>query len=148
MQVKKAVIPAAGYGTRMLPLTKALPKEFVPIVDKPSIQFLVEEAAASGIEDVLIIVSRGKELIESHFDRCPELETKLEKGGKAKQLELSLIHISFAEVYVNDAFGTSHRAHASTAGVTKYLPAVCGYLLQKEIDVMGGALDNLSLIHI
>ncbi len=99
MQVKKAVIPAAGYGTRMLPLTKALPKEFVPIVDKPSIQFLVEEAAASGIEDVLIIVSRGKELIESHFDRCPELEAKLEKGGKAKQLEQILGIAGLANVF-------------------------------------------------
>ena len=99
MQVKKAVIPAAGYGTRMLPLTKALPKEFVPIVDKPSIQFLVEEAAASGIEDVLIIVSRGKELIESHFDRCPELETKLEKGGKAKQLEQILGIAGLANIF-------------------------------------------------
>lgn len=99
MQIKKAVIPAAGYGTRMLPLTKALPKEFIPIVDKPSIQFLVEEAAASGVEDVLIIVSRGKELIESHFDRCPELEERLRLGGKSKQFEQILGIADIANVF-------------------------------------------------
>ena len=86
-KITKAVIPAAGYGTRMLPLTKALPKEMVPIVDKPSIQYIAEEAVASGITDILIIVSRGKELIENHFDRLPELEDKLAKGGKNKELE-------------------------------------------------------------
>ncbi len=86
-KVTKAVIPAAGYGTRMLPLTKALPKEMVPIVDKPSIQYIAEEAVASGITDILIIVSRGKELIENHFDRLPELESNLAKKGKDKELE-------------------------------------------------------------
>lgn len=86
-RVTKAVIPAAGYGTRMLPLTKALPKEMVPIVDKPSIQYIAEEAVASGITDILIIVSRGKELIENHFDRLPELENNLASKGKNKELE-------------------------------------------------------------
>ncbi len=86
-KVTKAVIPAAGYGTRMLPLTKALPKEMVPIVDKPSIQYIAEEAVASGITDILIIVSRGKELIENHFDRLPELENNLAQKGKNKELE-------------------------------------------------------------
>ncbi len=86
-KVTKAVIPAAGYGTRMLPLTKALPKEMVPIVDKPSIQYIAEEAVASGITDILIIVSRGKELIENHFDRLPELENNLASKGKNKELE-------------------------------------------------------------
>lgn len=87
MKITKAVIPAAGYGTRMLPLTKALPKEMVPIVDKPSIQLIAEEAAASGITDILVIVSRGKELIENHFDRSPELEQKLAASGKSRELE-------------------------------------------------------------
>lgn len=87
MKITKAVIPAAGYGTRMLPLTKALPKEMVPIVDKPSIQLIAEEAAASGITDILVIVSRGKELIENHFDRSPELEQKLSASGKSRELE-------------------------------------------------------------
>ncbi len=81
-KVKKAVIPAAGLGTRVLPATKAMPKEMLPIVDKPAIQYIVEEAAASGIEDILIITNRGKGLLEDHFDRAPELEDRLEKSGK------------------------------------------------------------------
>ena len=84
MKIKKAVIPAAGLGTRVLPATKAIPKEMFPIVDKPAIQYIVEEAARSGIEDILIITSRGKSEIEDHFDRCPELEAKLKAGGLAK----------------------------------------------------------------
>lgn len=111
----------------MLPLTKALPKEFVPIVDKPSIQFLVEEAAASGIEDVLIIVSRGKELIESHFDRCPELEAKLEKGGKAKQLEQILGIAGLANVFFirqPEMRGTA-RPSASPAPLPATSPSPC-----------------------
>lgn len=82
MKVKKAVIPAAGLGTRVLPITKALPKEMLPIVDKPSIQYIVEEAVKSGIEDILIIIGRGKTIIEDHFDRAPELEERLKKSGK------------------------------------------------------------------
>lgn len=77
MRIKKAVIPAAGLGTRVLPATKSMPKEMLPIVDKPAIQYIVEEAVNSGIEDILIIVSRGKTTIEDHFDRSPELESKL-----------------------------------------------------------------------
>ncbi len=84
MKIKKAVILAAGLGTRMLPATKAIPKELIPIVDKPALQYLVEEVKAAGIEDILIVISRGKTLIEDHFDRAPELEERLEKGGAAK----------------------------------------------------------------
>ena len=73
-KIRKAVIPAAGLGTRVLPATKAMPKEMLPIVDKPAIQYIVEEAAASGITDILIITNRGKGLLEDHFDRAPELE--------------------------------------------------------------------------
>ena len=80
--VKKAVIPAAGLGTRVLPASKAIPKEMLPIVDKPAIQYIVEEAVASGIEEILIIVSRGKESIADHFDRNLELETKLLQAKK------------------------------------------------------------------
>lgn len=84
MKIKKAVIPAAGLGTRVLPATKALPKEMLPIVDKPAIQYIVEEAVRSGIEDILIITSRGKSVIEDHFDRMPELEDRLLKSGKTE----------------------------------------------------------------
>lgn len=85
MKIKKAIIPAAGLGTRVLPATKAIPKEMFPIVDKPAIQYIVEEAAKSGIEDIMIITSRGKSEMEDHFDRNPELESKLKAGGDAKK---------------------------------------------------------------
>lgn len=86
MKIKKAVIPAAGLGTRVLPITKAMPKEMLPIVDKPSIQYIVEEAVAAGIEDILIILSRGKSVVEDHFDRSPELEARLAATGKEEAL--------------------------------------------------------------
>ncbi|HYG58857.1 MAG TPA: UTP--glucose-1-phosphate uridylyltransferase GalU [Symbiobacteriaceae bacterium] len=81
MRVRKAVIPAAGWGTRFLPATKAQPKEMLPLVDKPIIQYVVEEAIASGIEDILIITGRGKRAIEDHFDRSVELETVLTRSN-------------------------------------------------------------------
>ena len=81
-RVRKAVIPAAGLGTRFLPATKAQPKEMLPLVDKPIIQYVVEEAIASGIDDILIITGRGKRAIEDHFDRAFELEDALERTGK------------------------------------------------------------------
>lgn len=82
MKITKAVIPAAGLGTRVLPATKNMPKEMFPIVDKPTIQYIVEEAVNAGITDILIITNRGKGLIEDHFDASPELEANLEKSGK------------------------------------------------------------------
>lgn len=82
MTVRKAVIPAAGFGTRFLPATKAQPKEMLPLVDTPIIQYVVEEAIASGIEDILIITGRGKRAIEDHFDRSIELETFLERSHR------------------------------------------------------------------
>jgi UTP--glucose-1-phosphate uridylyltransferase len=84
--VKKAVIPAAGLGTRFLPATKAQPKEMLALVDKPAIQYVVEEAVAAGITDILIITGRGKRSLEDHFDRSFELEYHLEKGGKTEEL--------------------------------------------------------------
>ena len=87
MQIKKAVIPAAGLGTRVLPASKAIPKEMLPIVDKPAIQYIVEEAVASGIEDILIITSRGKSAIEDHFDRMPALEDTLRSNDKEDMLK-------------------------------------------------------------
>ena len=86
-KIRKAVIPAAGLGTRVLPATKAMPKEMLPIVDKPAIQYIVEEAVAAGIEEILIITGRGKGIMEDHFDRAPELEAGLAKPGKEKMLE-------------------------------------------------------------
>lgn len=87
MKLRKAIIPAAGLGTRFLPATKAQPKEMLPIVDKPTIQYIIEEAIASGIEDILIISGRGKRAIEDHFDKSFELEETLHKKGKKAELE-------------------------------------------------------------
>ncbi|MFC0212700.1 UTP--glucose-1-phosphate uridylyltransferase GalU [Paenibacillus chartarius] len=82
MKIRKAIIPAAGLGTRFLPATKAMPKEMLPIIDKPTIQFIVEEAVASGIEDIIVVTGKGKRAIEDHFDAAPELESHLEEKGK------------------------------------------------------------------
>lgn len=86
MNVRKAIIPAAGLGTRFLPATKAQPKEMLPIVDKPTIQYIIEEAVASGIEDIIIVTGRNKRSIEDHFDRSIELELELEKHDKQELL--------------------------------------------------------------
>lgn len=88
MKIKKAIIPAAGLGTRFLPATKAQPKEMLPIVDKPTIQYIVEEAIASGIESILIITGRSKRAIEDHFDKSYELEDQLRKKGQFELLNL------------------------------------------------------------
>ena len=88
MKVRKAIIPAAGLGTRFLPATKAQPKEMLPIVDKPTIQYIIEEAVASGIEEILIITGRNKKCIEDHFDKSVELEMELEKNNKTELLDL------------------------------------------------------------
>ena len=89
MKVRKAVIPAAGLGTRFLPATKAMPKEMLPIVDKPTIQFIVEEAKKSGIEDILLVTGKNKRAIENHFDSNPELEQDLKDTGKVELLKLT-----------------------------------------------------------
>ncbi|WP_058308627.1 UTP--glucose-1-phosphate uridylyltransferase GalU [Gracilibacillus massiliensis] len=86
-KVRKAIIPAAGLGTRFLPATKAMPKEMLPIVDKPTIQYIIEEAVASGIEDIIIVTGKGKRAIEDHFDNNFELEDNLLKKGKYELLE-------------------------------------------------------------
>ena len=86
-KVRKAIIPAAGYGTRFLPATKALPKEMLPIIDTPTIQYIVEEAVKAGIEDIIIVTGKQKRAIEDHFDRNVELEVELENKGKLEMLE-------------------------------------------------------------
>ena len=87
-KIRKAIIPAAGLGTRFLPATKAQPKEMLPIVDKPTLQYIIEECVASGIEEILIITGRNKKSIEDHFDRSVELEMELEKSGKEEMLKM------------------------------------------------------------
>lgn len=87
-KVRKAIIPAAGLGTRFLPATKAQPKEMLPIVDKPTIQYIIEEAVASGIEDIIVVTGRNKRSIEDHFDRSIELELELSRSGKEETLQM------------------------------------------------------------
>lgn len=98
MRVKKAIIPAAGLGTRFLPATKAMPKEMLPIVDKPTIQYIVEEAIASGIEDIIIVTGKHKRSIEDHFDHAFELEDTLMKKGKMDMLD-SVLQTSNVEIH-------------------------------------------------
>lgn len=87
MKVKKAVVLAAGLGTRVLPATKAMPKEMLTIVDKPAIQYIIEEVTKAGIEDILVVLSRGKSIVQDHFDRSPELERALQNSGKDEMYE-------------------------------------------------------------
>jgi UTP--glucose-1-phosphate uridylyltransferase len=99
-RVRKAVLPAAGLGTRFLPATKAQPKEMLPVVDKPLIQYVVEECVAAGIENIIIVTGRGKNAIEDHFDSAPELERFLEEKGKSELAELvrrisNMVHFSY-----------------------------------------------------
>ena len=109
-KIRKAVIPAAGLGTRILPASKATPKEMLPIVDKPAIQYIVEEAVAAGIEEILIITNRGKGVIEDHFDHSIELEYALKNSKKNEQLEqverlANLANISFIRQGVTGGLG-------------------------------------------
>lgn len=111
MKVRKAVFPAAGLGTRFLPVTKAIPKEMLPLVDKPLIQYCVEEAIASGIEDVIIITGRGKTAIEDHFDVSKELEALLKENGKTALLKMvrdisNLVRFSYTRQ--KEALGLGH----------------------------------------
>ena len=99
MKVRKAVIPAAGLGTRFLPATKAQPKEMLPIVDKPTIQYIVEEAVAAGIEDIIIISGRGKRAVEDHFDKSYELENMLKQKNKMAMLEVVENISKLANIY-------------------------------------------------
>ena len=99
MKIRKAIIPAAGLGTRVLPFSKACPKEMLPIVDKPAIQYIVEEAVKAGIEDILIITNRGKGIIEDHFDYSVEIENMLEKRGNTAVLEEVKKPAELANIY-------------------------------------------------
>jgi len=112
MKVKKAVIPAAGLGTRMLPATKTVPKEMLPLVDKPAIQYIIEEAVNSGIEDILIITNRSKTAIDDFFDYSPELEDALSRAGKFDELEKVRRIADMAEFYFVRQKETKGLGHA------------------------------------
>ena len=116
MTVKKAIIPAAGLGTRFLPATKAQPKEMLPIVDKPTLQYIIEEAIESGIEEILIITGRNKKSIEDHFDKSVELELELEQKGKKEMLEMvrdisNMVNIHY--IRQKEPKGLGHAIHCA-----------------------------------
>lgn len=116
MKVRKAIIPAAGLGTRFLPATKAQPKEMLPIVDKPTIQYIIEEAVASGIEDIIIITGRSKRAIEDHFDKAYELENELLKSKKHDLIKLVQDISNLANIYYvrqKEALGLGHAIHCA-----------------------------------
>ena len=115
-KIRKAIIPAAGLGTRFLPATNAQPKEMLPIVDKPTLQYIIEECVASGIEEILIITGRNKKSIEDHFDKSVELELELEKSGKEEMLKMvrditDMINIHF--IRQKEPKGLGHAIHCA-----------------------------------
>ena len=111
MHIRKAVLPVAGLGTRVLPASKVVPKEMLPLVDKPTLQYIVEEAVAAGVEEIIFVTSRSKRSIEDHFDVFPELEEVLQRKGKRKELE-ELRHVqsmaTYASVRQPEARGLGH----------------------------------------
>ena len=116
MKVKKAIIPAAGLGTRFLPATKAQPKEMLPIVDKPTIQYIIEEAVASGIEEILIITGKSKRAIEDHFDKSIELEMQLKESGKDELLKIVEDISNLADIHYirqKEPKGLGHAIHCA-----------------------------------
>lgn len=115
-KIRKAIIPAAGLGTRFLPATKAQPKEMLPIVDKPTIQYIIEEAIDSGIEEILIITGRNKKCIEDHFDKSVELEMELEKNNKKEMLEMVKNISNMADIHFirqKEPKGLGHAVHCA-----------------------------------
>lgn len=138
--VRKAVIPAAGWGTRLLPATKAQPKEMLPLIDKPAIQYVVEEATGAGIDDILVITGRGKSSIEDHFDRAPELEASLERSGKIEPLAAVRAPTELAQVHSvrqGEALGLGHAVSMARAHVGDEAFAV---LLPDDIMVEGSTV--------
>jgi len=138
--ITKAVIPAAGFGTRFLPATKASPKEMLPIVDTPVIQYVVEEAVASGITDILMVIGKGKRTLEEHFDRSFELELELEAKGKLKELEkiraisrLANIHFVWQREMLG--LGDAIRCARHHVGNTAFAVLLGDTLMQSQTDV-------------
>src|SRR5512146_2427363 len=120
-KIRKAVFPVAGLGTRFLPATKASPKEMLPIVDKPLIQYAVEEAVHAGVEVLVFVTSRTKRAIEDHFDSAPELETELERRGRKAELQMlrDIVpkHVSCVYIRQAEALGLGHAVLCAEAAV-------------------------------
>ncbi|MCT2535116.1 UTP--glucose-1-phosphate uridylyltransferase GalU [Aquibacillus koreensis] len=146
MKVRKAIIPAAGLGTRFLPATKAQPKEMLPIVDKPTIQYIVEEAVASGIEDIIIVSGRGKRAIEDHFDISYELEEKLAEKGKTEMLKMVQSIPNLANIHYirqKEPKGLGHAIHCASSfvGNEPFAVLLGDDIVQSEVPCLKQLLD-------
>jgi UTP--glucose-1-phosphate uridylyltransferase len=147
-KVTKAVIPVAGLGTRFLPATKAMPKEMLPIVDKPVIQFVVEEAVSAGLHDILMITGRNKNTLENHFDRVAELEYTLENKGDTKKLEAVQASSQLADIHYTrqgDPRGLGHAVHRAQSHVAEHSFAVL--LGDDVIDARDQVLPKMIAEH-
>ena len=137
-KITKAVIPAAGLGTRFLPATKACPKEMLPIVDKPTIQYIIEEALASGITDILIVSGRTKRAIEDHFDRSPELEMNLEEHGKLDLLRAAVKMVLYGTLSAT----TNNQNIGNTASQCLFNNILNGGLIHNGQHFLGAGLGS------
>src|SRR5579875_2055223 len=147
-KVRKAVFPAAGYGTRFLPATKAQPKEMLPIVDTPAIQYVIEEALAAGLDDILVITGRGKRAIEDHFDRAPELEQGLLRSGKDHLADLVRASADLADLHYvrqKEQLGLGHAVLQARRHVGQEPFAVL--LGDDLIDAPEPAIGDLLRVH-
>src|SRR5690625_2045209 len=144
--VRKAIIPAAGLGTRFLPATKAMPKEMLPIVDKPTIQYIVEEAVASGIEDIIIVTGKGKRSIEDHFDHNFELEENLLKKGKINLLEKTQqsANIDIHYIRQKEPLGLGHAVWCARKfiGDEPFAVLLCDDIVQSDTPCLKQVIDQ------
>lgn len=153
MKVRKAIIPAAGLGTRFMPVTKAMPKEMLPIVDKPTIQFIVEEAKKSGIEDILIITGKNKRPIEDHFDSNPELEQNLQEKGKTGLLKMSreITHLGINIYYTRQPYpaglGDAIARGRSFVGDEPFVVMLGDDLMMDEVPLTKQLINRYNKTH-
>ena len=145
--VRKAVLPVAGLGTRMLPATKAIPKEMLPVVDKPLIQYAVEEAVAAGITDLIFVTGRHKRAIEDHFDSAPEMEAELARKGKIELLEIvqGILPANVSCIYIRQSapLGLGHAVltAAPIVGDEPFAVLLADDLLDADRPVIGQLID-------
>ena len=144
--VRKAVIPAAGLGTRFLPFSKAVPKEMLPVVDRPVIQYVIEEAVDAGIEDILVVTSRHKKVLEDHFDRLPELEDQLDAKGKTEEADEVRALFDLAQMHFvrqGEALGLGHAIGMARnhVGDEPFVVLLGDDIMTPEAGVLKGMID-------
>jgi UTP--glucose-1-phosphate uridylyltransferase len=152
VSVRKAVIPAAGLGTRFLPATKAQPKEMLPVVDKPAIQYVVEEAVRAGIDDILIITGRGKRSLEDHFDRNVELELELEQRGKLEALKEIRALADLADIHYvrqGEALGLGHAVSVARKhiGDNPFVVLLGDDIMDERMPLLENMIETYERLH-